>query len=221
MAFQHAVQRIGPGLAHIRHNQQHELQHRIVDQRRSVTVAAFNQVMTEPEGQRRQHLLNQRRAQAPVEIDHILFFKLAEHILDRLAFHREDLAEPAGQTRIAFHHVADIAIEEPEIINLFEDDIDKDPIVLDRGHRAMAAAKDDLHLFLEAIKQRLDDRFLALEVIIEIARRHIERIGDINSRLLGFAFRIEKRQTDIKNTIACFHRFGFAYGLKGLFRVYI
>ena len=51
----------------------------------------------------------------------------------------------------------------------------------------------------------MDDRVLALEMVIEVARADIERIRNINSRLLGFSFFIEEKQTNVKYAIACFH----------------
>ena len=123
-------------------------------------------------------------------------------ISDRRRLHRAGLDQPLHDRRRRAHLVVEdpaeldfekamprqefieIAIDEPEFGDRLEQKMQEQPDVLGVGRPAFGRGQGRLDFLLELREQGLDDLVLGMEVIIEVARTDVHRLGDRRRRRL-------------------------------------
>ena len=107
-----------------------------MDQGGAFKIAPVHCVGFQPECQRHHDLVGQRLTQAGIYRQDIGFAEISQDIVNRRALFSDKGAETAGEVRIAVKQYAEVPVEEAEIVDLFEDDVEINPVVFDGGDLA-------------------------------------------------------------------------------------
>ncbi len=118
-------------------------------------------------------------------------------------------AEPgtdaASQPWQAPGQVGQVLEQEAVVGEALDDQVQEQPVVLRAQAHLLGRIEQRRQLGLEPLEQRHHQRFLAMEVVVEIARADAQFVGDLQCRDVGLALFVEQQQRAFEDSVACLH----------------
>ncbi|MNM94226.1 hypothetical protein D3C81_1066220 [compost metagenome] len=120
----------------------------------------------------------------------------------------DQAAHAAGQLGQAPGQVRQVLEQEAVLGHPLDDQVQEQPIVLGVQAHLQGRVEQRHQRFFETLEQADDQRFLAVEVVVQVAGADAQLVGDLQRGDVRLALLVEQLQGALKDTVAGLHSFG-------------